>query len=544
MSFGDYLEIDLTLTIGGTAHVIPGGNVKLLELTLASYGFSGVIELVLADDSTHGGGETDGLLADFQTANLIEVAVSVATVFPAPEAASTLTPVSVAGIATQRSVEEGMHMTAQDRAVLWRRYRIEFTDPARVLWGQHFPCALYTATTLTAVIDDHKGSKITITYDGDAWSAAQPLVFLNLVPEAGASFYDFVVWYTDAYAAVFAYDYTAAGYTLRAAKDATGTAVELFGDDVSRLRVVFPEVPRYKANVLNSYAAAQTSTAVDNAQGIDTIRHDFLMRSAIAQDATDRVTVETSRLITRLSELRIEMRRWPSVDFPPGALISFNAGNLWPSNGLQVGTTWRVRRHEIRARSQRQGPDADHDEPKAMFDVEVRAELEQQGETWVERPAYVRPTWPGYVEGTVVSAQGEDDELTYQYYENADTSLNEYNVTVPVFAAQVVTAPYDPHQGSGKMYMPIHKTERVLLAIDFLKASIARQLDWRDGALAAMDAQGERIFFGKKSGAATMVDHSYDDSKPVFSITRTNDTDTGTITISEGSLVIQVKESS
>ncbi len=42
------------------------------------------------------------------------------------------------------------------------------------------------------------------------------------------------------------------------------------------------------------------------------------MRSAIAQDATDRVTVETSRLITRLSELRIEMRRWPSVDFQPG----------------------------------------------------------------------------------------------------------------------------------------------------------------------------------------------------------------------------------
>ena len=543
MTFGDYLEIDLTLTVGGTAHVIPGGNVKLLELTLTSYGFSGAIELILADDQAHGGEEQDALLADFQKLDLMEVAVSVKSVFPAPEAAASIEPVSVAGIATHRSVDEGMNPDAQDRAILWRRYRIEFADPARVLWGQHHPCALYTTKSLTDVIDDHKGSKITVTYDGEAWATALPLVFLNLVPEEGASFYDFILWYTDTHAAVFAYDYTAAGYTLRAAKDATGTAVELFGDDVSRLRVVFPEAPRHKANVLNSYATTQTSTAVDNAQVVDTIRHDFLMRSVIAQDATDRVTRETSRLVTRLSELRLEMRRWPSVTFQPGALIAFNAANLWPSNGLQMGKTWRVKRHEIRVRAQDQGPDADHDEPKAMFDVEVRAELEQQDEAWVERPSYVQPTWPGYVEGTAVSEQGEDDELTYQLYENADTSLSEYKVKVPVFADQIITAPYDPHQGSGKMYVPIHKNARVLLAIGLFKASIVRLLDWREGALAAMDAQGERLFFGKKSTAATLVDHSYDEAKPVFSITRTHDKDTGTITISEGSLVIQVKES-
>lgn len=540
--FGDYLEIDLTLTVGGTAHAIPGGNVKLVELTLASYGFSGAVELVLSDDSAHGGEESDALLADFQKPDLMEVAISVKSVFPAPEAAASIDPVSVAGIATLRSVDEGMNPTAEDRAILWRRYRVEFADPARVLWGQHHPCVLYTAKSLTDVFDDHKGSKITLTYDGDAWSTALPLVFLNLVPEEDASFYDFVHWYTDASATVFAYDYAAAGYTLRAAKDASGTAVQLFGDDVARLRVVLPEVPRHNANVLNSYATAQTSTAVANPSVLDALRHDFLMRSPIAQDATDRVTLETTRLVTRLSELRLELRRWPSITFRPGALIEFTAANLWPTNGLQVGTTWRVRRHEIRARAQQQGPDADSDEPKAMFDVEVRAELEQKDEAWVERPPFVRPTWPGYLEGTVVSEQGADDDITYQYYTDADTSLNGYKVKVPVFADQIITVPFDAHQGTGKMYLPLYKNTRVLVSLELFKARIARLLDWRDAALMAMDAQGERIFFGKKSAAGTTVDHKYDDTKPVFAIARTHDKDTGTITMSEGSLVIQVKE--
>ncbi len=544
MSFGDYLEIDLTLTVGGAAHAIAGGNVRLVELTLSSYGFSGAVEFVVADDSAYGGEEADELLAEFQKADLMEVALSVKSVFPAAEAAASVAPVSVAGLVTRKSVDEGADPTAEDRAILWRRYRIELADPARVLWGQHYPSALYTQKSLTDVFNDHLGSKITLTYDGDAWATALPLVFLHLVPEEEASFYDFVHWYTDRSATVFAYDYTAAGYTLRAAKDAAGTAVQLFGDDVASLRVAFPETPRHKANVLNSYATAQTSTAIDNTNAVDPIRRDFLMRSAIAADATSRVTLETSRLVTRLSELRLEFRRWPSITFQPGALIEFTAANLWPSNGLQVGTTWRVRRHEIRARAQQQGPDANRDEPKAMFDVEVRAELEQQAEAWVERPPFVIPTWPGYVEGTVVSEAGAADELTYQYYTDEGTSLNEYKITVPVFASQVVTVPFDAHQGTGKMYLPLHKSSRVLLALDLFHARVARLLDWRDSALMAQDAQGERIFFGKKSAAGTTVDHKYDDTKPVFAIARTNDKDTGTITISEGTLVIQVKETS
>ena len=88
-----------------------------------------------------------------------------------------------------------------------------------------------------------------------------------------------------------------------------------------------------------------------------------------------------------------------------------------------------------------------------------------------------------------------------------------------MFADQIITAPYDPHQGSGKMYVPIHKNARVLLAIGLFTASVVRLLDWREGALAEMDAQGERLFFGKKSTAATLVDHSYDEAKPVFSET-------------------------
>ncbi len=542
--FGDYLQITLKLTIDGKEHSIPGANVKRVELDLLSYGFSGAVEFVVADDSARGGKETDKLLADFRKPNLCEVAVTMEAFFPNPEKAKSVDPISAKGIAIRRSLEEPRYMDHQDRAILWRRYRVEFADAAQVLWGQHHPCALYTTKSIKDVIEEHKGSKITTKYDGASWTTALPLAFLNLAPEYKSSFYDFIMWFTDRNARVFAYDYAKPGYSFREAKDASGTATQLFGDDVARLEVVFPEIPRHKANVLNSYAEAATTTAIESTNAQDSMRHDFLMRSPIAKNADDRVTRETSRLITRLFELDVTFTRWPSITMHPGRLIAFNGKNLWPSNGLQVGITWRVKTVHVRANARDQGPDADHNFTKTTYDIEVRSEFEQKDEAWVQRPAYARPRWPGLVEGKVVSEQGADDELTYQYYTDKDTSLNDYQVKVPLFADQIVKAPYYPHQGSGKMYMPIYKNARVLLELGFLHATIVHLLDWRDAAMMAMDAQGERIFFGKKITTATLMDHSYDDEKPVFLINRTNDKDNQTITISEGSLVIQVKENS
>ena len=53
------------------------------------------------------------------------------------------------------------------------------------------------------------------------------------------------------------------------------------------------------------------------------------------------------------------------------------------------------------------------------------------------------------------------------------------------------------------------------------------------GAL-PLDSQGNNILMGKKDKNQTTINHVYTDQKPVLTIMRTLDTDTQTLTISEG----------
>lgn len=542
VAFHDRFAVTLTITIGETTHAIPGANVKAFDLELTSYGFTGSVEFIVADDRAKGGKERDALFAGFVTQDLVEVSLSVAATFPDPETEPSIAPVSVTGLVTTKSVEENQDPTHKDRAILWRRYQVEFADPARVLWAQHFPCELYTQKSMQDVIDAHRGAKIAVTYDWPALAAEAPMLFLNLGPDDDASFYDFIAWYTDRHAGVFTYDYRAKGYKLSAAKDASGTPASLFGDDVAHLRAVFPEVARYQRNVQNSYTESATTKPVASAQAVDPIRQDYLLRTPIAQRVDDRVTLETSRFVLRSSELELHFNRWPTISFGPGSLITFAQGNLWAADALPLAQTWRVIAHRVKARARRQTPDADRNLDATAYEVEVFARLEQQGDTYPRLPTYVEPTYPGHVEGKVVSEQGDDADLTYQFYTDEDTSLDRYKVKVPLWGDQVITAPYDPRHGSGKMYVPVYKTARVLLDLWLDEASIARLLDWRPGVRMAMDAQGEQLFFGKQATAGTMVNHAYEDAKPVFKIARAHDKDKATIQIKEGVLTIEVKE--
>lgn len=538
------LAITLSVTAGGTAHTIPGANVKAVELDRLAYGFSGAVEFVMVDEKAYGGDEEDTFILDFVKPDLIEVALTVTAVFESPETADSIEPVSVTGLGVTRTLTEYPDKLHTDRAILWRRYRIEFVDPARLLWGQHYPCELNTEKSPKDVIDAHKGAKITVTYDWDALATQAPLFFLNLLPEHGASFYDFIAWYVDTNNAVLTYDYATPGYELTAAKDASGTPTSLFGDDVERLSVVFPEVPRFARNVLNSYTESFAKSPVANAQAVEGIHQDYLLRTPIAQDVDDRVTLETSRLFVRSSELQVVFRRWPTITFAPGLLVKFVAANLWGADSIAVQQTWRVFEHTLRVRATEQGPDAEHNFTSTDYDIEIGARLEQKDEKYVRLPAYVAPEYPGYLEGKVVSAVGEDDELTYDFATDSDTSLDTYTVKVPLFEDKTVAAPYDPYHGYGKVYVPLYKNARVLLALELRDARVDRLLDWREGVRMAKDAQGEQIFFGKKIGAATMMNHSYDNAQPVFNIARTNDKDKGTIQIKEGALIIQIKEDS
>lgn len=541
--FDDRLAVAVTLTIGGTEYDLAGGGVRHFALELHSYGFSGVVELVVQDDLAHGGGFEDTLKDPFLGSDLVEVKLEVAAVHDQPEAEQSPTPISVLGIATAKFMTEVLYRDIPDQPLLVRYYRLEFADPARVLWTQHFPCQLYTEATPKSVIEEHKGDKITLSYDWSELTVTKPQWFVHLPVEHGASFYDFVVWLVDIRHGVLAYDYAAAKYSITASK-ATGTAEALFGDDIDTATLVAPPPPRHVVVVKNSYASSPRSETVDQDQAATTIRHDLLIRSTISQDVDDRVTLERARLALPQYEAQLSFARMPIVGVMPGTLLSLSAANRWSADSALVSPTWRVRELSIEGTMPPRPFDKDVQESSTVYTVRLGARLEQSTDPRVALPAYRRPRYPGFVEGKVLSEKGEDGEKTYQTFRDDTTSLDEYTVKIPLWENKKITAPFIPIEGSGNVYVPSYRDERVLMALWLERSEIEQLLEWREGAALSMDVQGEQILLGKSGTSQTSINHVYEDDQPVFNVARTHDNDTSLIKMSEGTLFIKVEEQS
>lgn len=540
-SFIDRLAVKLKLTIAGVEHAIPGGAVKRVELDLEPHGFAGMIEFVLQDDAAHGGGFTDELWTTFLSPAPAEIQIELTAVHDQAEAQQSPEPLVLTGLVTRRSLVE-LQVRRLDRPILARRYRVWLADPARHLWTQHFPCQLYTQRSLAQVIEEHVGDKITIRFDWAELDETRPLLFVHLPVEHGASFHDFIVWYADRRGGYFSYDYAAAGYVLCAERDPSGTPLGLFGDDIDSVELIVPPTPAHNVEIRNTYAESPRTEAIVQEQAATGVRHDRLMRSSIAQDVDDRVTLEKLRLRLPKVEAEVTFARMPVVGLAPGLAVKLLAANRWSEGSELVSTTWRVRQLRLRAVAPGDATDADLQLPSTEYAIELGVRLERSDDPRPYHPPFRRPRYPGHVEGKVVSEKGEEGQKTYQNFRNEETSLDEYTVRVPAWADQQVRAPFIPTQGSGNVYLPSYRDERVLLAVDFERARIARLLDWRAGAVLSMDVKGEQILLGKSETSNTSINHVYADDKPVFNVARTSAADTGWIQISEGTLTLHVEE--
>lgn len=541
-SFTDSLAIGVTLTIAGKQHKIPGGSVKRLELELEPFGFTGELEFVLQDDAAHGGGFTDELRDGFLSQEPVDVRVALTAVFDQAESAESPEALVLSGPATRRSVIELPTWGLPDRPLLVRRYRLALSDPARALWSQHFPCRLYTHKTMADVIRAQVGEKIAVKYDWTELEQDRPLIFLHLPVERRASFYDFMMWYADHRGGLFTYDYTAESVDLRSEWSADGEPRGLFGDDIAGVEIVVPPTPAHAVEVCNTYANGPRTEAIGQPHAAKAIRHDRLMHTSISQDVDDRVALEKLRLRLPKWEAELTFGRLPVIRLVPGDRVLLAAANRWNKTSALVGKTWRVRRVSLRALAPDAPLDRDLQLARTEYVLSLRARLVDGEDTRPCHPDYHRPRYPGHVEGKVVSEKGEENDKTYQVYRNATSSLDEYTVEVPAWDRQKVTAPFIPYLGSGNVYVPAYRGERVLLALDLDRARVVRLLEWREGAALSMDVQGEHILLGKSPRSNTSINHVYEDDKPILNVARTSDKDTGLIRISEGTLVLRVEE--
>lgn len=537
------LETTVTITIGETAHAFRGGEVKAFSLDLTSHGLSGFVEIVKTDDKAHGGATKDDFLADFLKPDLTEVTIEITPGHWDASSVTTYPAIKTGGLVTEKSMTElTFEPNVLDATVLARRYRLDFVDPASVLFGQHFPVALYTTKSFKDVIAAQGVTRVVLESTWDLANAAVPLLFLNLEARRGRSFHDLLCWYVATNNGSLSFDHETRKYTLAAAKSAEGEAQVVSKDDIARLTSVFAASARSKIRVLDSYTESPATRLVPEAQAADGVVHDVVLRSAVAKDVDDRVTLETARVRVPPREIEISFARYPTVLVVPGSLVTLGAsGGL--SSGLSLPEQpMRVWRLQIDATAIGGSPDDDKGIGGGGYEVSFLARLEGKDDATLRLPRFEAPHYPGHFEGKIVSKVGEEKEVTYEFATDDTTKLDSYKIKIPLFKDQIIDAPYEPVQGSGLFYVPAYRDSRVLVAAEFTEARIERLLDWRPGARVTADGQGDHLLFGKSDKSKTSVLHDYQDEKPVFSIARTNDKDTALFTISEGKLMIQVKE--
>ncbi|MCE5335611.1 MAG: hypothetical protein LLG06_13590, partial [Desulfobacteraceae bacterium] len=321
--FADSLDASLKLTISGTALVIPGGNIKGFKVRLHSYGFTCRVSFLVSSEK-----ETDSLFANFVKTDLIEANLTLTPHLP-PDGV-TLTALSLTGLVTdkailvERTVEK---VILTGNPILYRLYQVDFADPAQVVWRQHHPFDLLVNKSMKDVIDAHKSEKVTITYD---WTVLDTQNVINTLPlgiEAGnGSFYDFVMWYVWSQNGVWTYKNQDNSYSITQSKSSEGEAAAVDGQEIESWQVEFPETIRHAANMLNAYSENPQKEAITQDQAVTGVNYDYMDRYPVAQDFTNRKTLETARLMVRSHELRLTYRRFPTMNLYPGLFVKLEGG--------------------------------------------------------------------------------------------------------------------------------------------------------------------------------------------------------------------------
>jgi len=537
-NFNGDLAITLSLTMAGQTHAIPPGNVKTLALELFTYGFMGKIGFVVSSELA-----TDTLFTPMTQSDLITVTLQVGTYSQVTEDGDS--PLKLTGLVRARGFTEQTlsNILKTQATMLYRHYHLEFADPAQVLWQQHFPCDLLTNTTLQALITAHTPSQITMTYDWDVLQTQYPVLSLPLgAPGNQASFYDFILWLVDSRNGAFTYDTATNTYTLSASKSQDGTASSLDPLEVGEFGVEYQEVCRYQPKVLNAYSESPQTTPITNAQMASPIRRDFIARYPIAADMQARVTLETARMKQHMHEVWVDFQAFQGHVTPPGQLVDFKSSSAWNASIFVQPNTYRVKQWRLSAQAVEQDDSLDMNNAFGSYDMSLHLQLECKEELCLALPNFVEPLYPFYVEGKIVSEKGGDTDATYQFYTDDNTSINYYQIKIPLWDNKLVRAAYQPNFDGGQFYFPPYKNARVLVGLGLDNALIAAFLDWGVRTALPLDSQGNQLVMGTSPSSQNIIKHTYEDSKPKLQIQRTLDKDTELLQFSDGYIILQTQQ--
>ncbi len=549
----DSLAFVLVLKINDKSEKVPGANIKQCQLNLTSHGFSGSLGFWLPAEQ-----RDDNLISQFSSEDLIEVDLSIMPVLNLPEPAPE--PLKIIGLVTDKSVTELQTTALSKRPVLYRYYQLNFADPAKVLWQQHFPCELYVEQSMATVIKAQIPALFQLELKLDLLDDLQPMICLGLgkrqmvnvgavnqrafisdkLNASAGSFYDFIIDYLETNNAFLIYDYTQQKYVISDEKLPLSDNKGFLPHEVSTVSNYWPESLRYNTQLLNAVADNPQQEMLDNSLMVDGIRKDQLVRYPIASSFTNKKSVELTKLNSHGQELSIQFSQWPLQSFYPN--IGFKVDSkVWGDKALYANQDYRAYQLSIniQAVDNNQEEDIDTEFTQYQLHYQTCAELTKSKK---QRLPIVCPTsFPLYVEGKIVSTIGEDSDKTYDITENKDTGQSEYQVYIPLWDKNIKIL-FEPDYMNSHFYFPYYRDNKILVAFDLYQASIIKVLSWGDRVRLPVATQGNHILFGKNENDETSLRHVYEDSKPVLNIKRQKEKDTELVRLEEGSIILQTCE--
>ncbi|GMV40040.1 MAG: hypothetical protein AMXMBFR64_17560 [Myxococcales bacterium] len=528
----DRLSIGVELTIGSDVFAIPGGNVRACDLRLRLWGLDGSVTFVV-----HGEEAEDALLPRFVTPDRADVRLTLNGEFPLVDTQPE--PLVVRALATSRAVREFAFADVSGTPVLTREYTVHFTDPAQVLWRQHFPAVLRAEATVADVVGEQAVGGLKLNIEMASAGVTHHVVCLPLDASRGTSFYDLLVDWVDGAGGHLLLDHDTGEYSLRDRKPG-GTARTVRGTEVGRATLRLPATRRSKARVHNGAAEQPATVEVAQDQAVEGVTEDHLVITPLSVTLDDRVELETTRLRLRAPELSVVYSTWPSVPFAPGRPVSLAqewlAGAAWPR-----GKAFRVLSVDLRAEATDPLESRDRDTTARTYTLDLASVWESAADLSTHLPPRAEPPEPLLVEGKVVCDGGQPGDRIYAVHEDPDTGEWFYEVLVPLWN-QEVRAPFRPSVMRGHFYAPLTKDERVLVRLDLHGAEIVRTLQWTAGVQLPLETQGNRILFGKNAADETALEHVYVDDKPVWTVRRVRGADGETLQMEEGLLFMEVRE--
>ncbi|MFI5342594.1 MAG: hypothetical protein ACHQUC_00055 [Chlamydiales bacterium] len=430
-----------------------------------------------------------------------------------------------------------------------RIYSIKFCDFAKATWEQHYPSNIYLEESMKEIIEKHVNPDVAMKFDWDLVEIKHPITAFSLKYKQ-ANFYSFLNWYLHQENGILLYDYKAHSYTI------TGKKKELEGEplEVDELTCnppvcYFPHPPRYNGKVIKHSADEMDGEDKENEDSFKAMRRE-LIDPANYRVYPEQADEEVQSIDTRqknLVELELtEVSNKIHLDkLTPGSYLCFKRykSDSWTDEASFKDKKFRIRNLDFSATKDSQSePNYRKIDP---YYLSIRIILEEAEETFVERPNFVPPTFPFYIQGKVFCDIGEEEQSTFKILESEEAPQGQYQILVPLAGEEKkVVAPFVPAY-SGQYYYPFIKDTKVMLSMHFRTAHIERPIDWDPLARLPAGIQGNQIVLASNGkDKYTIIKHEYLDGKDsIYTIKQSSSEEqTQTIEIKEKEITITMDE--